>query len=116
MLDQRFVAGIGNIYADEALYFAGIHPLRIASSLDRNEITRLHAGIQKVLQLGIEKQGATISLYRQPNGEQGNMQNEFTIYGRTGEPCNRCGQPIEKIKVAGRGTHYCRQCQQNNQS
>ncbi len=111
LLNQHFVAGIGNIYADEALFDAGIHPVRSANTLTKKEIGRLHAGIQKALWRGIEKQGATIGLYRQPDGEKGQMQNEFKIYDRTGEPCYNCGQPIDKIKVGGRGTHYCRHCQ-----
>lgn len=111
LLDQSFVAGVGNIYADEALHQAGIHPLRPADTLTAKEIQKLHAAIRSVLVTGIEKQGATISLYRQPSGQSGSMQDEFTVYGRTGEPCLRCGQPIERAVVAARGTHYCPMCQ-----
>jgi formamidopyrimidine-DNA glycosylase len=111
LLDQRTVAGVGNIYADEALWRARIHPLRPAGELDPAEIRRLRDAVRAVLEAGIERQGATLRDYRQPSGEQGRMQHEFRVYGRDGEPCDRCGTPIDKIRVAGRGTWYCPQCQ-----
>ena len=111
LLDQTFVAGVGNIYADEALHQAGIHPQRRADTLTKGEVARLHAAIRAVLQTGIDKQGATLTTYRQPDGRLGGMQNEFAIYDRGGEPCFRCGQPVVKIVVGGRGTHYCPGCQ-----
>jgi formamidopyrimidine-DNA glycosylase len=107
ILDQRTVAGIGNIYADEALWRARIHPLREARSLDAAEVRRLLKGIREALELGIARQGTTLRDYALPNGEAGGMQHEFKVYGRVGEPCPRCGTPIEKIRVAGRGTYYC---------
>lgn len=112
LLDQSFVAGIGNIYADEGLFYAGIHPQRLSHQLTEQEISRLHAGIQHVLQLGIERQGASIQLYSQPNGEKGSMQNEFQVYDRKNQPCYRCGKPIHRIILGGRSTHFCLQCQQ----
>ena len=111
ILDQRTVAGIGNIYADEALWYARLHPLRPAGSLDGDELRRLHRGIRRALDLGISRQGSTLSTYRLPDGSSGTMQREFRAYGRTGEPCDRCGTPIEKTRVAGRGTWFCPECQ-----
>jgi formamidopyrimidine-DNA glycosylase len=111
LLDQRRLAGVGNIYADEALWRARIHPLRPAGDLDAAEIAALHRGIRAALKAGIARQGATLSNYRTPDGERGAMQEEFKVYGRGGEPCDRCGTPIEKIRAAGRGTWYCPSCQ-----
>lgn len=111
LLDQAFVAGVGNIYADESLHRAGIHPLRAANSLTDDEIVRLHAAIRESLGLGIIRQGASIGWYRQPNGELGSAQDRFLVYDREGKPCSHCGSPIEKIRVAQRGTHYCPHCQ-----
>jgi formamidopyrimidine-DNA glycosylase len=111
LLDQRSLAGMGNIYADEALWRAKIHPLRPAGELKRREIERLHAGIRAALELGIARQGATLNDYRTPNGDAGAMQDEFEAYGREGEPCSRCGTPIAKTRVAGRGTWFCPRCQ-----
>jgi formamidopyrimidine-DNA glycosylase len=111
LLDQRTVAGVGNIYADEALWRARLHPLREARSLERAEVEALHDAIRAALEAGIERQGATLRDYRQPSGEAGSMQHEFKVYGRAGEPCDRCGTPIDKIRVAGRGTWYCPRCQ-----
>jgi formamidopyrimidine-DNA glycosylase len=111
LLDQRSLAGMGNIYADEALWRARIHPLHAAGELEDPEIERLHAGIRAALELGIARQGATLSDYRTPNGDRGAMQDEFEAYGRDGEPCSRCGTPIEKIRAAGRGTWFCPHCQ-----
>jgi formamidopyrimidine-DNA glycosylase len=111
LLDQRTVAGMGNIYADEALWRARIHPLRPAGELERDELRRLHRALRDALRMGIARQGATLSNYATPDGERGRMQEEFNVYGREGEPCPRCGTPIEKIRAAGRGTHYCPNCQ-----
>jgi formamidopyrimidine-DNA glycosylase len=111
LLDQRALAGVGNIYADEALWRARIHPLRPAGELTSNEIRALHRGVRRALELGIARQGSTLTDYRLPDGSPGRMQTEFSVYGRGGEPCHRCGTPIEKIRVAGRGTWYCPQCQ-----
>jgi formamidopyrimidine-DNA glycosylase len=111
ILDQRAVAGMGNIYADEALWRARIHPLRPAGSLDADEVRRLHRGIRAALEIGIARQGSTLRDYVAPDGAAGTMQDEFKAYGRGGEPCDRCGTPIEKIRAAGRGTWYCPSCQ-----
>jgi formamidopyrimidine-DNA glycosylase len=111
ILDQRVAAGVGNIYADEALWRARIHPLRPATTLDERELRALHRGIRQALEAGIARQGATLRDYSRPNGGSGSMQDEFRVYGRTGKPCPRCRTPIEKTRVAGRGTWYCPVCQ-----
>jgi formamidopyrimidine-DNA glycosylase len=108
ILDQRTVAGLGNIYADEALWHARINPLRPAGQLTRDEVAALHAGIRKALRLGIRRGGAT--LYDQAFAG-GAMQEELKVYGREGEPCFRDRTPIVKTVVAGRGTSYCPFCQ-----
>jgi formamidopyrimidine-DNA glycosylase len=111
LLDQRAAAGIGNIYADEALWYARVHPLARAGELDVDQIAALRDGIRKALSLGIRRQGATLRDYRGADGGRGRMQEEFRVYGREGEPCERCGAPIAKTRVAGRGTWYCPLCQ-----
>ena len=111
LLDQRSLAGMGNIYADEALWRARIHPLTPAGELGPAEVKRLHAAVREALELGIRRQGATLSDYRMPNGDSGAMQEEFEAYGREDEPCSRCGTPIAKIRAGGRGTWFCPRCQ-----
>ena len=111
LLDQRTLAGLGNIYVDEALWYAKLHPLRPAGSLDREELRRLHRAIRKALALGIARQGSTLTDYRLPDGSPGSMQKEFRAYGRDDEPCDRCGTPLVKTRVAGRGTWFCPRCQ-----
>ena len=111
LLDQRTLAGLGNIYVDEALWYARLNPLRPAGSLLRNELQRLHRAIRKALELGIARQGSTLSDYRLPDGSSGSMQTEFRAYGRTDEGCDRCGTPFEKTRVGGRSTWYCPTCQ-----
>ena len=111
VLDQRVVAGLGNIYADEALWRARLSPLRAANGLDDEEVARLHRAIRAALRLGIERQGSTLRDYAQPDGSSGEMQDEFRVYGREGEPCPRCRAPIAKARVGGRGTWYCPSCQ-----
>ena len=111
LLDQRTLAGLGNIYVDEALWYARLHPLRPAGGLDQDELRRLNRGIRKALRLGIERQGASLRDYTQPDGESGGMQDEFRVYGREGEHCDRCRTPIAKTRVGGRGTHFCPRCQ-----
>src|SRR4029077_14609762 len=111
LLDQRTLAGLGNIYVDEALWRARIHPLRPAETIDRNELRRLHTAIRKALEVGIARQGSTLRDYRLPDGERGTRQHEFKVYGRGGEPCDRCGTPIAKSRVGGRGTWFCPTCQ-----
>ncbi|WP_311154693.1 DNA-formamidopyrimidine glycosylase [uncultured Streptococcus sp.] len=111
LLEQTLVVGLGNIYVDEALWRARIHPARPAASLKPVEVKRLREQIIEVLQLGIEKRGSTIRTYRNALGEDGTMQDFLQVYGKTGHPCARCGSPIEKIKLGGRGTHLCPHCQ-----
>jgi formamidopyrimidine-DNA glycosylase len=111
LLDQRTLAGMGNIYVDEALWRARIHPLRPAGELEPKEIQRVHRGARQALEAGIARQGATLRDYVAPDGAAGAMQHEFKVYGREGEPCDRCGTPIEKIRAGGRGTWYCPRCQ-----
>jgi formamidopyrimidine-DNA glycosylase len=111
LLDQRTLAGIGNIYADEALWRARLNPLRPAASLDRAELRRLHRAIRAALEQGLARQGSTLRDYRLPDGSGGSMQDEFRVYGRGGEPCDRCGTPISRTHVAGRTTWFCPTCQ-----
>jgi len=111
LLDQRRIAGVGNIYADEALWRARIHPRRTAGELHHDEVARLHRAIRGALRRGVELQGSTLRDYATPDGSSGAMQREFHVYGRLGEPCDRCGTPIERIVVAGRGTWLCPRCQ-----
>jgi formamidopyrimidine-DNA glycosylase len=111
LLDQRAAAGLGNIYSDEALWRARIHPLRPAGELDRDDVRRLHRGIREALRVGIRRQGTTLRDYRTPDGARGTMQDELRVYGREGEACPRCGDQIVKTRAGGRGTWYCPTCQ-----
>ncbi|GJM41491.1 MAG: formamidopyrimidine-DNA glycosylase [Ardenticatenaceae bacterium] len=111
LLDQQFIAGVGNIYADESLFYAKLHPTRPANSLNNQDIIALHQSIQKVLRMGIEREGASIELYVKPDGSKGDMQNAVAVFRRTGEPCYECGRPIERIVLGGRSTHFCSNCQ-----
>jgi formamidopyrimidine-DNA glycosylase len=115
LLDQTFIAGVGNIYADEALHRAGIHPQRRSDTLSDNEVSALYETVRAALEEGIRQQGATIGWYRKPDGSRGAMQDHFFVYDREGEPCYTCGTPISKIRVGQRGTHFCPQCQPKNQ-
>ncbi|MEK6226300.1 MAG: bifunctional DNA-formamidopyrimidine glycosylase/DNA-(apurinic or apyrimidinic site) lyase [Chloroflexota bacterium] len=111
LLDQRAIAGIGNIYAIEALWRARIHPLRKAGSLRAEEIVRLHEAIRWALRKGIRLGGASPSDYVDARGNKGRMQREFQVYSRAGEPCPRCGRAIVRTVVGGRGTFHCTRCQ-----
>jgi formamidopyrimidine-DNA glycosylase len=111
LLDQRTLAGLGNIYVDEALWRAQIHPLTPANDVPADALPVLRRGIRAALRAGIARQGATLRDYRRPDGTRGRMQDEFKVYGREGEPCPRCGTPIEKVRIAGRGSWYCPSCQ-----
>jgi len=111
LLDQTFVAGLGNIYADEALFRAGIHPTTKVEQLTDDDIVLLHQTIQDALNAGIQHEGASINWYRKPDGTKGNSQDHFYVYGKDGTPCQVCGTVINKIRVAQRGTHYCPNCQ-----
>ena len=101
LLDQRVVAGLGNIYADEALWRARVNPLRPANELTRDEVSRIHRAIRAALRAGIERQGSTLRDYAQPDGSSGTMQDEFRVYGRDGLPCRRCGATVSKTRVGG---------------
>jgi formamidopyrimidine-DNA glycosylase len=111
LCDQKLLAGIGNMYADEALFGARIHPLRPADSLCTKEIGRLHKAIREVLETGIANAGATFSDYRRPGGEKGRQQDAFKVAHRGGQTCYVCSTPIERIAVRNRGTYFCPRCQ-----
>jgi formamidopyrimidine-DNA glycosylase len=111
LLDQRLIAGLGNIYVDEALFWASLHPLRVAKSLDEGEVRALHAAIRQVLHQAIAWGGSTFRDYRNGYGEIGGNQVHFGVYRQTGKPCTRCGTAIQRILVAQRGTHFCPTCQ-----
>lgn len=111
LLDQSVVAGIGNIYADEALFLSGIHPLRSAASLTDDEIRGLHVAIRSVLLESIDQRGTLLRDYRTPYGQDGAYKSRLRVYGQSGRPCPRCGVPIERIRVTQRSTHFCPRCQ-----
>lgn len=111
LLNQRFLRGLGNIYADEALFKAGIHPRALASRLSQRRASELHTAIVEILRLAIEHRGSSISDYVDAAGEKGNFQILHKVYGREGDPCELCGTPIRRILLAARGTHYCPRCQ-----
>jgi formamidopyrimidine-DNA glycosylase len=109
LLDQAFLAGLGNIYSDEALHLSGLHPLRQSNTISLSESQKLFEAIRVVLQTGIDNNGASIDwVYR-----GGNFQNHFRVYGRTSQPCPSCETPIERIVVGQRSTHFCPNCQKN---
>ncbi len=118
LLDQRFLAGLGNIYADEALWLARLHPLRGANSLNREEVKNLHAAIRKVLLDGIDHGGTSLGKgrgnFKKISEERGGHQAWLQVFRRTGKPCPRCGTAIERLLVAQRGTHICSVCQNGN--
>lgn len=111
IMDQRVVAGVGNIYASEACFRAGIRPLRSAGALARNGYDRLAEAIRVILAEAIAAGGSTIGDYRQVNGMSGRFQHRFAVYGRTGQPCQACGTAISTTAIAGRSTFWCRSCQ-----
>jgi formamidopyrimidine-DNA glycosylase len=111
LLNQRFVAGIGNIYADEALFAARIHPERRADTLTTEEIEHLYRAIRQVLVQGIRNRGTTFNDYLDAEGREGSNQEYLRVFRRTGQPCPRCGTPIERTVVGGRGTYFCPRCQ-----
>ncbi|MHB8532772.1 MAG: zinc finger domain-containing protein, partial [Solirubrobacteraceae bacterium] len=111
LLDQRRVAGVGNIYADEALFRARIHPLRAAGTLKLAQLARLRDGVLDALGAGIDAKGASIDDFRHVDGVRGSFQDRFLVHLREGEPCVRCGRAISKLVVAGRGTYVCERCQ-----
>lgn len=111
LLDQTILVGLGNIYVDEALFRAKIHPERLASQLTGEEITKLHKEIKDTLREAVEKGGSTIRSYVNSQGQIGMFQLQLFAYGKKGEPCAHCGNPLEKTVVGGRGTHFCPSCQ-----
>src|SRR5690606_6182787 len=111
LLDQRVAAGVGNIYADEALFRAGIRPSRSASSLTKAQSTRLAEAVRGVLERAIETGGSSMSDYIHPDGTDGGYQNERLAYGRAGEPCGNCRTPLQRSVIGQRATCYCPRCQ-----
>ena len=112
LLDQTFLAGLGNIYVDESLFRAGIHPKRRSDRVKAPAVRELHKAIQDVLAAAIEREGSSFdAFYRTPEGQPGSYQHLFQVYGRDGQPCPRCGRTIKKLVVGQRGTHVCTRCQ-----
>ena len=111
LLDQTLVVGLGNIYVDEVLWRAKVHPARISQSLTAQEARKVHDETIKVLGQAVEKGGSTIRTYTNAFGEDGTMQEFHQVYDKTGQACSRCGSTIEKIQIGGRGTHFCPECQ-----
>ena len=111
LLTQERIAGVGNIYADEALFRAGIHPLRPVGSLRRAQLADLRDGVVESLEAGIDARGASIDDFRHADGARGSFQDRFLVHRREGEPCPRCGATIRKLRAAGRGTYVCERCQ-----
>lgn len=111
LLDQRALAGLGNIYVDESLHRAGIHPRTPAAAIDRDAVLRFHRAMGQILRKAIERGGSSVRSYRDSGGSQGSFQKLHRVYGRRGEPCSRCGEPIAYSRVASRGTHHCPSCQ-----
>jgi formamidopyrimidine-DNA glycosylase len=112
LLDQQFLAGMGNIYTDECLHQAGIHPQARSDRIDAARVRRLHGAIRATLRAAIAREGSSFDrFYRTPEGQPGGYQDQFRVYGRAGEPCPECGEPIARTLVGQRGTHFCRVCQ-----
>jgi formamidopyrimidine-DNA glycosylase len=111
LLDQKLVSGMGNIYTDEALFRARIHPRAIATRLSRERVRRLHQAMREILRAAVEKGGSSISDYVDGDGNAGSFQLQHQVYGKKGEPCPACGTAIRRIVMAQRGTHYCPKCQ-----
>jgi formamidopyrimidine-DNA glycosylase len=111
LMNQEFVAGVGNLYADEALWLARLHPLRPADSLAPREIARLATAVKDVLTQGIERHGTSFSNYRDQDGSPGENQDFLNVYGREGQPCPRCGRRIQRIVISQRSAHFCPRCQ-----
>lgn len=111
LLEQNLIAGIGNMYADEALFASGIHPLRPANSLSQAEVTRLHNAIQSVLKKAISNKGASVNTYFRPDGEKGTAHSHFNVAHLSGKPCPACKTPIKRIRIRQRGSYFCPKCQ-----
>jgi formamidopyrimidine-DNA glycosylase len=111
LMDQKKISGIGNIYACDALFLAGIHPSKKANSLSQRKQSKLFDAIEKVLTVGLKYRGASDQFYLDALGRKGSYQKHFLVYGRAGEKCNKCGKKIKKVKLSGRGTYFCPKCQ-----
>lgn len=111
LLDQKLVVGLGNIYVDEVLFKAGVRPDRLVKTLTKIELKKIFLAIPLILNKAILKRGTTFSNFRDGAGQKGNFVDFLKVYGRAGKPCKKCGQPIQKMRLAGRGTHWCANCQ-----
>jgi formamidopyrimidine-DNA glycosylase len=111
LLDQAIIAGLGNIYADEALFLSGIHPTTSCAQLSRENVRSLHHAIQTVLETALQEGGTTFSSFLNIVGVNGNYGRAAWVYGRKGQPCRHCGTPIESMRLGGRSAHFCPQCQ-----
>ena len=111
LLDQSTIAGVGNIYADESLHRAGLRPDRIAGSLSKKSVRRLHESLRESLLVAIQNRGSSVDTYRDAWGEFGGQQERLLVYGRAGEPCFTCGRPLSLVRIAGRSSVFCRRCQ-----
>lgn len=111
LLDQRFIAGLGNIYADETLYLSRLHPRRLTSSVSKPKLVELHGHIQKMLKRSIRLMGTTVDSYSGVNGRPGSFQNYLKVYGHDGQPCGKCGANIVREKIGSRSAHFCPRCQ-----
>lgn len=111
LLDQATIAGVGNIYADESLHRARLRPDRIAGSLSKKSVRRLHESLRESLLLAIQNRGSSVDTYRDAWGEFGGQQEKLLVYGRAGEPCFTCGRPLSLVRIAGRSSVFCRRCQ-----
>lgn len=112
LLDQGFLAGLGNIYVDESLFRAGLHPLRRSDRVPAAKARALHAAIRETLAAAVEREGSSFDrFYRTPEGNPGGYQDQFQVYGRQGQPCRVCGRAVRKVVVGQRGTHFCGRCQ-----
>ena len=111
LMDQSMIVGIGNIYADEALWASRLHPLRLTDSISKKKAVELHGHIQRLLKFSIKNMGTTVDSYKGVNGQTGKFQKYLLAYGREGQPCDRCGSKIVREKIASRSAHYCGRCQ-----
>jgi len=111
LLDQSTIAGVGNIYADESLYRARVRPDRVARSLSKGSVRRLHEALRLSLLIAIQNRGSSVDTYRDAWGEIGQQQEKLQVYGRAGEPCFTCGRPLSLVRIAGRSSVFCRRCQ-----
>lgn len=111
LLDQKAIAGVGNIYADESLHRARLRPTRVASTVSKRSARRLHESLREALETAIANRGSSVDTYRDAWGEAGGQQEKLLVYGRAGEPCFTCGRPLSSVRITGRTTVFCRRCQ-----